>query len=108
MDNWYDEGEGSEKMKRDIAQSAKNNPVSPAICCVCEVIDDNERLREALDGSSRIVEKYRDSCMEWAKESHHKGNRQNKEFWERRAKSMANLLIMNANALAPKEESPND
>lgn len=64
--------------------------------------EENKRLREALDGSSRIVEKYKDACMEWAKESRRKGTRQNKEFWERRAKSMANLLIMNQQALKEK------
>ncbi len=58
-----------------------------------------KRLRDVLEGSSRIVEKYKDACMEWAKESHHKGGRQDTEFWERRAKSMAILLTMNEQAL---------
>jgi hypothetical protein len=49
-------------------------------------------LRNRLQESSRIVEKYKDACMEWAKESHHKGKTQNRLFWERRAKSMAVLL----------------
>jgi len=69
---------------------------------------DNTQLREALEGSSRIVEKYKDACMEWAKESHHKGNRQDKEFWERRAKSMANLLLMTEQALTPKQDQENE
>lgn len=64
------------------------------------------QLREALEGSNRIVEKYKDACMEWAKEAHHKGVRQVTEFWERRVKSMANLLVMISQALTQKE--PNE
>ncbi len=70
----------------------------------CRLQEENTRLRGALEGSSRIVEKYKDACMEWAKESHHNGKRQDKEFWERRAKSMANLLVMISQALTPKEQ----
>ncbi len=70
--------------------------------------DENKALREALGGSSRIVEKYKDACMEWAKEAQHKGLRQVKEFWERRAKSMANLLIMNQEALKSDKESDHE
>ena len=69
---------------------------------------ENKALWEALGGSSRIVEKYKDACMEWAKEAQHKGIRQVKEFWERRAKSMANLLIMNQQALKPDKESDHE
>ncbi len=57
-----------------------------------KVKEENEGLRGRLRESSRIVEKYKDACFEWAKESHHKGNRQNKEFWERRTKSMTVLI----------------
>lgn len=35
--NWYDEGIGSEKLKRDIAKSAYDNPVLPGICVICDI-----------------------------------------------------------------------
>ncbi len=36
MKDWYDKGEGSEHMKREIALSARENPVSNALCIFCE------------------------------------------------------------------------
>ena len=34
--NWYDEGEGSESLKRKIAKDALNNPVPHPICIGCK------------------------------------------------------------------------
>lgn len=36
MNDWYDKGEGSEHMKKEIAQSAFNNPVPHPMCIGCE------------------------------------------------------------------------
>lgn len=36
MNDWYDKGEGSEHMKREIAKSAYENPVSNPMCIGCE------------------------------------------------------------------------
>lgn len=36
MENWYDEGEGSEHMKQQIAKSALENPVPHSMCIGCE------------------------------------------------------------------------
>jgi len=52
-----------------------------------------EELVEALDKAGRIVEKYKDACFEFAKESHHRGNGDNTKFWENRTKSMVRLII---------------
>ena len=72
-----------------------------------EIEAENKKLREALERASRIVEKYKDACFEWAKESHHKGNTPNRIFWEKRTKSMANLLIEIKQALTDiPEQSP--
>ena len=49
-------------------------------------------LRDYLNKLESVAEKYKTSCMNWAKESHQKGNRENKEFWEKKAKSIAKLL----------------
>lgn len=48
-EDWYDNGEGSENMKRRIARSAKENPVTPALCVTCDIKAENKRLREALE-----------------------------------------------------------
>ncbi len=61
-------------------------------CMFTALQAENALLRERLQESSRIVEKYKDACMGWAKDSHHKGKKQNTLFWSRRAKSMAVLL----------------
>jgi hypothetical protein len=35
MNDWYDKGEGSEHMKRQIAKSARENPVPHPMCIGC-------------------------------------------------------------------------
>ena len=36
FEDWYDNGEGSERMKREIAESARANPVSSLSCDRCK------------------------------------------------------------------------
>ena len=64
----------------------------PATCLQMMWEGQANYLREYLNKLEGVAESYKISCMNWAKESHQKGNRENKEFWEKKAKSIAELL----------------
>lgn len=61
MTNWYDDGEGSENMKRSIAKSAKNNPVPHPMCISCEHKKKNKSpwitIKSDEDLPKEIIEK---------------------------------------------------
>ena len=49
-------------------------------------------LRDYLNKLEEIAEKYKTACMGCAEDSHLKGYGDNKEFWEREAKKIVELL----------------
>lgn len=62
-ENWYDEGEGSESLKRKIAKSAHDNPVTPGPCICCDKVRklqaENKHLRARLDAVEQLTACYR-------------------------------------------------
>lgn len=66
MEDWYDNGIGSEKMKRDIAKSAKENPITfpcldPEGCkhfkAQIDLQDEVVKLREAMGVINIMVQR---------------------------------------------------
>jgi molybdenum cofactor biosynthesis enzyme MoaA len=67
MKDWYDKGEGSEHMKREIAKSAREHPVSSPFCQTCNQLKaKNAKLKEQL--------KAKDAALQEIIESEHRDN----------------------------------
>ncbi len=63
---WYDHGEGSEKMRQDIAKSAKDNPIPKLPCERCRQLQ--SRLTAAEEESATVVIDIKNQLIELQKD----------------------------------------
>lgn len=55
MKDWWDKGEGSEHMSREIARSAKENPVPHLMCISCDKIEKFKKKNRVLRRENKLL-----------------------------------------------------